>query len=255
MGLEISADEPIDFPAGSMFWARTAALGPLLGLNFQTLQFEPEQGQQDGTLAHAVERMVFISSELAGYGWCFVGQSRNFDHNEQPIRLLSSADIRDAVEASSRSLTAVRDRRSPPRRERGASRSLDLDGLRCGGSLRLRTSVLRLRGDHHRHYLCRGWSRWGRRSSRRSRRQLKTWFALTSYRRATTDADAPGANDAARSPSSVPTAWRWRRCRASMRCSSSSVRSTVAVPRPPGEKLSAPLVAELKIRIRSSVGV
>jgi hypothetical protein len=121
MGFEISADEPIDFPAGSMFWARTAALGPLLGLNLQTCEFEPEQGQQDGTLAHAVERMVFISSELAGYGWCFVGQARNFDHNEQPIRLLSSADIRDAVKASSRSLTAVRDRRSPPRRERGTS--------------------------------------------------------------------------------------------------------------------------------------
>jgi lipopolysaccharide biosynthesis protein len=55
------------FPAGSMYWVRLAALTPLLDANLTPSDFQPEAGQIDGTLAHAVERMMGSVVEAAGY--------------------------------------------------------------------------------------------------------------------------------------------------------------------------------------------
>jgi lipopolysaccharide biosynthesis protein len=55
------------FVAGSMFLARTAALVPLMNLSLVQAMFEPEQGQKDGTLAHAVERAFTYSARAAGF--------------------------------------------------------------------------------------------------------------------------------------------------------------------------------------------
>jgi lipopolysaccharide biosynthesis protein len=55
------------FVSGSMFWARMAALEPLLDSTIDLWNFEPEKGQLDGTAAHAIERMFAVFAEHAGY--------------------------------------------------------------------------------------------------------------------------------------------------------------------------------------------
>jgi lipopolysaccharide biosynthesis protein len=55
------------FVAGSMYFARTDALRPLMVLGLTHEHFEPEAGQLDGTLAHTVERLTTYSALAAGY--------------------------------------------------------------------------------------------------------------------------------------------------------------------------------------------
>jgi len=54
------------FIAGTMFWARLAALRPLLDTPLAVDEFEAEAGQVDGTLAHAVERVITLAARHAG---------------------------------------------------------------------------------------------------------------------------------------------------------------------------------------------
>lgn len=56
-----------DYPVGSMFWARTEALQPLLRAKLTIEDFPEEAGQTDGTLAHTIERLFSLCVRTSGF--------------------------------------------------------------------------------------------------------------------------------------------------------------------------------------------
>lgn len=66
LGFSVSEILSSSFPAGSMFWARTNALAPMLTLADYD-KFQYECGQTDGTYAHALERVFSLVVQRAGY--------------------------------------------------------------------------------------------------------------------------------------------------------------------------------------------
>ena len=68
MNLKIDKDfNNLSFPAGTMFWARSDALLPLFSLDIDSLKFDDENGQVDGTMPHAIERSICLVSNSQGY--------------------------------------------------------------------------------------------------------------------------------------------------------------------------------------------
>lgn len=59
--------EALAFFAGSMFWFNPAALEPMRSMPGDLLDFEPEAGVQDGTTAHAIERVFTQVTKHAGF--------------------------------------------------------------------------------------------------------------------------------------------------------------------------------------------
>lgn len=55
-----------DFPVGTMFWARARALQPLLGLQLDWSDYPAEPLPIDGTILHAVERLLPFSARQVG---------------------------------------------------------------------------------------------------------------------------------------------------------------------------------------------
>ncbi len=56
----------LQFPAGSMYWARPWVLGRLADLRLGPEHFEPEASQVDGSTAHALERFVGVAAQASG---------------------------------------------------------------------------------------------------------------------------------------------------------------------------------------------
>ena len=56
-----------DFPIGTMFWARTEALRPLRALGLDWTDYPAEPVPIDGTLLHALERLLPFAARQAGY--------------------------------------------------------------------------------------------------------------------------------------------------------------------------------------------
>jgi rhamnosyltransferase len=64
---ESSAEPKLGFIAGSMFWFYPKAFAHLKDIPEESLDFQPECGMQDGTLAHAIERIFCSVAMDAGY--------------------------------------------------------------------------------------------------------------------------------------------------------------------------------------------
>ena len=95
MGFTLDAGAPLDFPSGSMFWARLSALQPIFSLNLTADDFEEEQGQTDGTLAHAIERLFFFACERAGFAWIKIGEPELYASTPRIERVDSPALLQD----------------------------------------------------------------------------------------------------------------------------------------------------------------
>jgi lipopolysaccharide biosynthesis protein len=67
LGIERPSEDKIDFPAGGMFIARTSAIAQILDVEWRYEDFPRENGQVDGTLQHAVERLIGYVSRINGY--------------------------------------------------------------------------------------------------------------------------------------------------------------------------------------------
>jgi len=93
IGVTLTPAHAIEFPSGSMFWARTAALRPLLDLGLQIEDFPEEGGQPDGTIAHVIERLVLFACEAAGYRWAKVCDPAETKHSSAVIPIDTPAAL------------------------------------------------------------------------------------------------------------------------------------------------------------------
>ncbi|MEJ0075851.1 MAG: rhamnan synthesis F family protein [Alphaproteobacteria bacterium] len=67
MGLQTRLPPFFNFPLGTMFWARTEALAPLFGLGLDWDSYPVEPAPIDGTILHALERLLPFVAEHQGY--------------------------------------------------------------------------------------------------------------------------------------------------------------------------------------------
>jgi len=93
LGYDLVDHHPLDFPSGSMFWARSAALRPLLDLGLTFDDFSDEAGQQDSTLAHAVERLYAIICELSGHDWVKISRPELLTDQSGIVSMTRSEDL------------------------------------------------------------------------------------------------------------------------------------------------------------------
>ncbi|RWD74267.1 rhamnan synthesis F family protein [Mesorhizobium sp.] len=66
IGISTPLDDLFDFPIGTMFWARPAALRPLLKLGLVWDDWPEEPASYDGTIMHALERLLPFAARHAG---------------------------------------------------------------------------------------------------------------------------------------------------------------------------------------------
>jgi glycosyltransferase involved in cell wall biosynthesis len=69
MAIEQPLPPFFEFPNGTMFWARAAALKPLFDLRLGWDEYPDEPAPYDGTILHALERLLPFAARRAGYGF------------------------------------------------------------------------------------------------------------------------------------------------------------------------------------------
>lgn len=110
-GIKLTQDLVLEFPSSSFFWARTEALRPLLNVGLRWSDFSMENGQVDGTLAHAIERSLLYITESTGLRWAKVGRKWRVPF-EVLVPVLKIEDVEEAISRVHRPL--INNRVAPP---------------------------------------------------------------------------------------------------------------------------------------------
>ncbi len=106
LGLEDEFTGYLDFPIGTMFWARPQALLQLLDGRFTLLDFPEEHGENDGTLAHAVERSIVSLAKANGWSSAevdFDARVLRRDHGSRNLEQYSYRNLTELIERIDRS--------------------------------------------------------------------------------------------------------------------------------------------------------
>lgn len=105
-GITLSRDSTLEFPSGSMFWARSSAMRKLLALDLSFDDFGLEQGMVDGTLAHAIERSYLTFVEAAGFKWVKVLRRASAEPGDQLLDIRGTEDIDLSIKRAFHSIHA-----------------------------------------------------------------------------------------------------------------------------------------------------
>jgi len=114
MGVGIDKNHVLEFPSGSMFWGRSAAIRGLLDLGLSYDDFAEESGQVDGTLAHAIERIVLMAAEARGFEWMKIVRRDLYPLGATVLPVASDADIADGRLKVFQPCLAAVDAETPP---------------------------------------------------------------------------------------------------------------------------------------------
>lgn len=98
LGYALRPSQSIEYPSGSMYWFRGAALKSLLDLNLSLDDFEGND-VRDGTLAHAIERSLLFVAARSGFGWARgarLGRQETAVYEEAARRIREAGAFDDA---------------------------------------------------------------------------------------------------------------------------------------------------------------
>lgn len=82
-------DHYLNFSAGSMFWCKKDAIKELLDLNLTWNDFGKEEAKDEGTLAHAFERIFGLAAKHNNYNFATLGKDNRFHINDDDYNLTS----------------------------------------------------------------------------------------------------------------------------------------------------------------------
>jgi hypothetical protein len=105
LGVTIDARTPLEFPTGTMFFARREVLDPLLQLGLTYDDFDEEAGQVDGTLAHGIERTLLYLAEAKGFRGVKVLDTSTYPPAEG-IFPVKASDLNHYLKTAARRLVA-----------------------------------------------------------------------------------------------------------------------------------------------------
>ena len=87
-------DAVLMFPAGGMFWARPAALEPLMTCVKSMEALPPEPLPVDGSSLHAIERLIAHSCETSSHHWKLLCDDKtSANKTSEPISVLDARPI------------------------------------------------------------------------------------------------------------------------------------------------------------------